>query len=94
MTKTGRNRLESRRRYGFKQRWYSICSHHLKRDPECGMCDCGHWRYDIALSISRFVNKRAYPIWYWWANRPRAKRRFKKFETFDGKPSNPFPNLK
>lgn len=65
----------TRRKYGLKQKWHSICSQHAVHDQECDLCDLGRWHYIIGSRISRFFYHRAYRIWYWWYNRPRKKHR-------------------
>jgi hypothetical protein len=70
----------------FKQEWYSICSAHQGFDPSCPRCQAGHWRSVVVQAIDSTVHRFAYPVWFWWHNRPNSASR-KRLKGF-------FPNLK
>lgn len=69
--------LPSRRRGPFRQEWYSICSKHRGGGPDsdCRLCRTGQWHNVHRLKVSGFVHDHAYPVWFWWVNRPNSRSR-------------------
>lgn len=67
---------------GFRREtFYSICSKHQEPKHFCDCCNIGHWENDIRHAISKFFEKRAYPLWKWWHNRPSYKERLLNFDS-------------
>jgi hypothetical protein len=68
----------------WRARWYSICSRHRHSERDCGACMAGRYVNDWALAGERVVCKFAYPLWYWWKNRPNSRSRRFLEHTFPG----------
>jgi len=69
----------------FREHFYSICSRHAIHDPDCDLCTTGHWHRDVSTSLSQRVFKLFPDLWRKWANRPAAKEKFLRFETYCGR---------
>lgn len=79
---------ETKGKYWYEYKWYSICSIHGFKGTqiECGMCQKGVWTNTWRLKISGFIHKVFPKFWMWYVNRPNSKSR-KRIEEW-------FPNLK
>jgi hypothetical protein len=53
----------------FRYEWYSICSGHYRFDVECPRCLAGRWINCWMQVVEHQIHDRAYPVWFWWANR-------------------------
>lgn len=78
--------LRWRRRFIFRQRWFSICSTHHHIKPDCGRCRCGHWVNMAKHHVGHVFYKLFPGLWRWWANRPNSASR-RRLESW-------FPNLR
>jgi hypothetical protein len=67
-------------------RWYSICNAHppgLTR-TDCPRCMTGFYVSDVVQKTDAFLCRFAYPLWYWWHNRPNSKARRRLESIFPG----------
>jgi hypothetical protein len=63
----------------FRYEWYSICSGHSRNkngnyyghDIDCPRCMAGRWINCWLREIGSYFHDNYYPLWFWWANRPK-----------------------
>lgn len=57
----------------FRQEWLSLCSQHMHHEPTCELCQAGEWHNRQIRRLDHWIHKCAYPIWFWWHNRPNSR---------------------
>lgn len=82
------SRVKRRRRlrgkFFWKEEFYSICSRHFNWREDCPLCQKGEWINLWVHHVSSMVHDWAYPVWYWWVNRPNSRSRRRLEELFPG----------
>lgn len=70
---------------GYKREmWYSICSAHVQRDPECHLCNVGSWVNVRKNVLTAHLHDNYYEKWFKWANYDKqGNRKELKFEEYD-----------
>lgn len=56
-------------RPGVLRAWYSLCSMHREYEPNCRLCNAGHWAFEPGARLGRLTFKLAPNLWRKWANR-------------------------
>ena len=62
-------KLDTRGWGPWRAHWYSLCSAHRARVPNCTLCSHGLWRNYWRWCISHAVFKISPRFWCWWVNR-------------------------
>ena len=60
--------MRERGKFIWKEKWYSICSAHIKHDEDCPRCQVGQWKNVLSIWYDDFLYKYSYPLWYYKAN--------------------------
>ena len=60
--------MRTRKKYGFTQVWYSICSSHREYNKTCRLCTQGYWSYNWVRKIDSFIFNKFPSFWLWWSN--------------------------
>lgn len=47
----------------WKERWFSICSAHIDRNPDCAQCDHGHWVNVFSNRVQKKIFNISPKIW-------------------------------
>jgi hypothetical protein len=67
--------MRYRKKFIWKEQWFSICSMHFKHDEGCAMCNTGAWTNIFRWKIGKIIFKIAPNVWIWWMNRPNSNAR-------------------
>ena len=65
--------MRQRRKWIFKQQWYSICSAHYRYDENCPRCRVGQWHNVYIVKIDHWFYANVYWLWHWCHNRDRSR---------------------
>jgi hypothetical protein len=73
-----------RGRWLWREEFYSICSRHYEWNADCQLCQHGVWRNIGMHHVGHFFYRFAYPLWFWWVNRPNSRSRLELERLFPG----------
>lgn len=74
------SRLPSRGEGLDRQEFYSLCSMHYDSDPNCHMCNTGHWYYVNRRKAWHIIFKLCPGLWRLFANTKKNKEKFLNFD--------------
>ena len=63
-----------------RQEFYSLCSMHYNSDPNCDLCNTGHWFYVHRQRAGHIIFKLCPGLWRLFANTKKSKEKFLNFE--------------
>lgn len=64
-----RRAIRTRKKFWYKERWFSICSAHYEYNENCTLCKAGEWKNVWMWHISHTFYKLTPKLWRWWMNR-------------------------